>query len=610
MGACASSAGSFPPRPEGADGEWLRVISVNDVYKLDNLAQLKAAIVKAKAEAPPGCTVIATLNGDFMSPCLFTALDGGHTMAEALEQVGFDYVCLGNHEFDIGVPQLAEKLSKAYHGTVLNSNVLNDELSIFPSHVSLRLGERTVVLCGLCTTDTAIYNPANLPTFLPMMQAVERAWAAVVAEGKPPAAMLALTHQLIAEDRAFATKLAAHGSLAGKVPLILGGHEHEVYVETAGDSLIVKMGADAALIGVADLWFDSSGKPFSALRAQIPAKDFSAAADMAAYAKKKEKWAADMMSAEIACLTQPMTSNDVRHSPSLLASTLLTMIKDGLARQNVELVLLHGGSVRGKHDYPSGAAFTLGHLYSELAFPTELAVVELPGSVIAECIRWTRTRPTPAPELMHADLGVEIDASTHAVLKIGGKPFSASRTYRVAVLQLLLTGLNNVEPLMAHVKSGALVPPPADSCIPAKLAVIEGAMKKAWLELAGYGSGWDADRDGTISPAEMSAALERTFRTIDSNSDKLLERKELVAYLEKTNAAKKDGKVAKLSKMASSLSLGKTASSSLSLITQMVKSLDANQDGKISLEELQALVAFDSSAPGSQSSKAKSIFCY
>ena len=45
----------------------------------------------------------AGLNGDFLSPCVMTALDGGHTMTEAVSRSLVDYVCLGNHEFDLGL---------------------------------------------------------------------------------------------------------------------------------------------------------------------------------------------------------------------------------------------------------------------------------------------------------------------------------------------------------------------------------------------------------------------------------------------------------------------------------------------------------------------------
>lgn len=38
-----------PPRPDKADGTFLRIISVNDSYKIDNYPQVATAVLQAKA---------------------------------------------------------------------------------------------------------------------------------------------------------------------------------------------------------------------------------------------------------------------------------------------------------------------------------------------------------------------------------------------------------------------------------------------------------------------------------------------------------------------------------------------------------------------------------
>eukprot|EP00965_Chrysotila_dentata_P237247 6201782-Pleurochrysis_carterae.AAC.2 len=112
---------------------------VNDVYILDNFPNFATAVKEAKAAASAlDCVAISTLNGDFLSPCIFTALDEGKTMLEGLNKahVRFepgvvwveravlaivfapttnrwtrvDYVCLGNHELDLPFETLAARL--------------------------------------------------------------------------------------------------------------------------------------------------------------------------------------------------------------------------------------------------------------------------------------------------------------------------------------------------------------------------------------------------------------------------------------------------------------------------------------------------------------------
>lgn len=77
---------------------------VNDVYKLANYAHVATAIQEYKSAADDlDMEVVSCLAGDFLSPSLLTSLDGGRSMLDVVNQVGFDMVSIGNHEFDIGL---------------------------------------------------------------------------------------------------------------------------------------------------------------------------------------------------------------------------------------------------------------------------------------------------------------------------------------------------------------------------------------------------------------------------------------------------------------------------------------------------------------------------
>ena len=98
------AATALLPRPRAAVGKFLRILTINDVYKLDHYPRVATAVDLARAEAEAlNCVVSVHLNGDFLSPCTLTAIDGGRGMTEGLNQAGVDYVCLGNHEFDFGM---------------------------------------------------------------------------------------------------------------------------------------------------------------------------------------------------------------------------------------------------------------------------------------------------------------------------------------------------------------------------------------------------------------------------------------------------------------------------------------------------------------------------
>jgi hypothetical protein len=60
-------------RPATAEGTFVRIITVNDVYKLDNFPRLATAIKEMKAAAAAnGCVVKSVINGDFVGPCILT----------------------------------------------------------------------------------------------------------------------------------------------------------------------------------------------------------------------------------------------------------------------------------------------------------------------------------------------------------------------------------------------------------------------------------------------------------------------------------------------------------------------------------------------------------
>ncbi|KAL3901349.1 MAG: hypothetical protein SGPRY_012290 [Prymnesium sp.] len=235
-----------------------------------------------QAAATLDCHVISTLNGDFLSPCTLTAIDGGQGMMQALNVMGIDIVCLGNHEFDLGFQPLADKLN-TFSGTVLNSNVLNPELTHFPRMHTFSVGERLGVMGGFSTEDLSCYRPASRPQVSSINEGCVSVWEEAKAEaGRTPHLFLPITHQLIAEDRLTCGAIAKHDELRTRTPIVLGGHEHDVYIDEAGRSLVVKTGQDAERLAVIDIWWDSQGELHSSV-ALVPSCVFPAHKKTQAY---------------------------------------------------------------------------------------------------------------------------------------------------------------------------------------------------------------------------------------------------------------------------------------------------------------------------------------
>lgn len=223
------------PRPTTAVGPVLRIVTINDVYKLDHYPRVRSCIEAQQAMAKElDLVVISTLNGDFVAPCELTGLDGGIRMIEGLNVAGIQYVCLGNHEYDLGFAGLRRRLD-GFDGTVINSNTFDEPLADLPRYETIQVGARTVLLGGFLTEDKSIYAPSTTPDVTPITEACQSLWEEVkTAIGKTPDVFLPMTHQLTKDDRATASSLAKHKELATRTPVLLAGHDHEVFIEEVG----------------------------------------------------------------------------------------------------------------------------------------------------------------------------------------------------------------------------------------------------------------------------------------------------------------------------------------------------------------------------------------
>ncbi len=82
----------------------LTIIHFNDVYDLQpkggsmGVCNFKAKIDQLRKEHPNAITLFS---GDCFSPSTLTNIKGGGQMVYALNEVGIDCACFGNHEFDL-----------------------------------------------------------------------------------------------------------------------------------------------------------------------------------------------------------------------------------------------------------------------------------------------------------------------------------------------------------------------------------------------------------------------------------------------------------------------------------------------------------------------------
>jgi len=536
---------------------------------MENYPRLRTAVSGARAAAEQdsqGCVVVCTHSGDFLSPNPLTSLDMGKSFVEGLNSIPVDFICFGNHEFDIPNPTLQQRV-REFAGTWLNANIL-DPSFVDSSNQTLQpykivdVGCHKVAVAGFCTGQQDIYRPGTLRKVVPIIDSVFQTWDKAAAEGAE--VMVPLTHQLMHEDRELVRALQSNPCTRGRMPFILGGHDHDLYEVHEDECTILKVGEDAVNLAVVDIWWTREGSMRSSYQL-VQACNFQPDPKTAALVKKKEAMLESMKHVNICSMDTPMSSKGVRRKPEGIASMLCSKIKHSLPK--VDICLLQGGAVRGRADYRPGP-FTYGDLVNELAFPTEMATIHLPGHVIAESVKRSRSDPdVEHPTFLHHDTDTVFEPfPSLQCVTINKQPFQPEKMYTVTIYHVLVVGMNEVQPMLSYIQDSGMTVPSIDDTIPAKQLVVEACMREQWLRLAAEIRVLPASRH-----ASQDGIVERLFSQLDKNRDGWVSKQELAEYLSKRDCAL-------------------TQRPCEQLLTWLISTLDTDQDGYISKQDLRSLM--------------------
>ena len=278
-------------------GDWvsLVVLHTNDVHgavlpRSPALAQLEAtedvggfaalaAVVKAEraAAAARGAHVLLVDGGDVWRGTPEGDLTKGDLIVEAFGRLGYDAVALGNHEFDLGLPN-AVRLAKAAPFPWVSANVTEKATGATPSwlrtHVVKEVGGLRVALVGMTTVET--------PRIVVGGDALGLAFAPPAEAAAAQAKALAATSDLVI----FVTHLGPQPDVeilkaVPTCPLVVGGHSHTRLakpIDARGDGTgwVVQAGTACIVVGKVTLDVHRTTKAVrlrtSALIPLIPSK--------------------------------------------------------------------------------------------------------------------------------------------------------------------------------------------------------------------------------------------------------------------------------------------------------------------------------------------------
>lgn len=360
----------------------LRILHVNDFhgfaepYKplgsdeaLGGIAYLAAEAGILRKEMPS----LLLSAGDMIQGSNWANLFKGESVIEVMNEMGFDAMVVGNHEFDFGKEILAKRISQARF-PVLGANVRGFDALLRP-YVIREVNGVKVIIIGVVTDETPVTtNPGNVTglKFDPPADTVEK----YIRELKAPGdIVVVLSHRGYAGDRALAEKVKG-------IDVIVGGHSHTKLStpSVVGDTIIVQAWEHAKALGVLDMTVeDGRIIKYEGRLDEIRPVGRSDVKVEAIVEKFKEK-VDSALNEKVGYADEDLDGERVRYQETNFGNLIADVIRK---TSGADAALINGGSIRtGIHR----GEIKRMDIYSVLPFDNYIVSVKLTGRQIREAL--------------------------------------------------------------------------------------------------------------------------------------------------------------------------------------------------------------------------------
>jgi 2',3'-cyclic-nucleotide 2'-phosphodiesterase (5'-nucleotidase family) len=389
------------------------------------LAALAHTIRRIRSEErAKGATVLVVDCGDFFQGTPEGNLTKGRLIVDYMNAVGYDALCVGNHDFDFG-PAVTRALAERARFPFLGANVFLKGSRDPPPWLSTSVDfpGLQLELLGLLTSDMLNVTMEHARVGLDF----EREEEALARLGwtKPAAGRVRvlLTHVGIERER----QLIA----AGKFDVLCGGHSHTALAETIGATTYVQSGSRTSHVGRVDLLL-ADGRVLEAKSSLVvPLVSGGEDADIAAIIRK---YAADIdrvMDEVVGELSQDLPHDaPMRSSP--LGSYLCDVMRDATGAE----VALHNRT--GIRSALSKGVVKRRDIFQVSPFGNTLFTMKLKGTDLRELLDRMLTEKRFLLEASGLDL--VHDAGKIVSLEVAGKPLDPDRLYTIVTNSFLAPG--------------------------------------------------------------------------------------------------------------------------------------------------------------------------
>ncbi|WP_346355668.1 bifunctional metallophosphatase/5'-nucleotidase [Azotosporobacter soli] len=439
---------------ENGDQVELQIVSVNDFHgaliengKNPGAAKLAAYLKALRAKNPDGTLLLS--GGDMFQGSVESNLLYGKPVVEFMNEVAFDAMAFGNHEFDWGIERLEQRIAQANFPYLGANILLKDSAKAAPFAKDYQMLERKgvhIAVIGLATPQTAyMTNPKAVGAYQ-FADPVERAKALLPQlKAKGADLVVVVSHLGSYQDKESRLISDDAARLAAGVPslnAIVSGHTHQTIFGKVGEVPIVQAYYFGRAVGEIDLTYDKKSRQVTASVAKVSAlnpAELTADPAVAAIVAKAE--------AEVAPIKQVVlgeTLRELHHERSEQNVSLLGQWSSDVLREaaKADIAFQNGGGIRTS--IPAGL-IKMGNLYEIMPFDNTLFTVDLTGEQVMQVLQYG-IHNSKIGMLQYAGLKVQYDASLPpgerivAVTTLDGQALDKKRGYRVATNDFMALG--------------------------------------------------------------------------------------------------------------------------------------------------------------------------
>lgn len=389
-----------------APSDTVTILHTNDIHgrieegrDVIGVAKLATVVEETRQQ---GTTLVLDA-GDAFQGMPISNSTKGEDLAAIMNEIGYDAMAVGNHEFDFGLDQ-AKKYSTILNFPLLSANVYVDGARIFkPSTIVDKTpdvaGDEFVVI-GVTTPETATKTHPNNVKGVSFTDPVTEVNAVISqiessarAEGKTYKNYIVLAHLGVDattpkewQGSTLAEALSKNAELAGKNVILIDGHSHTLLSQTYGGTTYNQTGSYLNNIG--KIILNASGILSTGV---ITAADTASVTPNAAITAKvdaiKAKFAAE--NAKVVAETSPVELNGDRENVRVRETNQGNAITDALwiygqtgFAHKTNLAVMNGGGIRAT--IKSGQPITVGDVISVLPFGNIISQIEVTGQTILD----------------------------------------------------------------------------------------------------------------------------------------------------------------------------------------------------------------------------------